>query len=183
MIENTSEEKLFCVFHPDRETLLRCSRCNRPICTSCARQTPTGYRCKECINAQQKVFETALWTDYLVASVIAVILAFIGSLAASFIRFFVILIAPIFGFLISEAVRWGVRKRRSKWLFLVSASATVVGSLPLFLSPLLSFLSGLFIHANIGSITALLPLIWQGLYTFLVASTVYYRLSGIQMNR
>jgi hypothetical protein len=183
MIEELPEEKLYCTFHPGRETLLRCSRCGRPICTSCARQTPTGYRCKECINVQQKVFETAVWTDYIVAAMIALVLAFVGSLAAAFIRFFVILIAPIIGFLISEAVRWGVRKRRSKGLFLVATAATVVGCLPLILPPLLSLLGGLFLKANIGSITALVPLLWQGLYTFLVASTVYYRLSGIQLNR
>jgi hypothetical protein len=182
MTENTVD-KLFCTFHPDRETLLRCNRCNRPICTSCARLTPTGYRCKDCVSNQQKVFETAVWSDYLVAAVIAVILAFVGSLAASFITFFVILIAPIFGFLISEAVRWGVHKRRSKLLFQVATGATVLGSLPLMLSPILVILAGSITHSNFGSLAALLPLLWQGLYTFLVASTVYYRLSGIQMKR
>jgi hypothetical protein len=29
----------------------------------------------------------------------------------------------------------------------------------------------------------LLPLIWQALYVFLVTSTMYYRLSGIQVRR
>jgi membrane associated rhomboid family serine protease len=37
-----------CYRHPDRETLLSCSNCERPICTSCAQQAAVGLRCPEC---------------------------------------------------------------------------------------------------------------------------------------
>lgn len=37
-----------CYRHPDRETLLSCSKCERPICTSCAQQVAVGLRCPEC---------------------------------------------------------------------------------------------------------------------------------------
>lgn len=37
-----------CYRHPDRETLLACSHCERPICTACATQAPVGLRCPEC---------------------------------------------------------------------------------------------------------------------------------------
>lgn len=37
-----------CINHPKRETALRCSRCERFICTRCAIQTPVGSRCKDC---------------------------------------------------------------------------------------------------------------------------------------
>ena len=47
-------EKMYCYNHPQRETVLRCNRCERPMCTSCAVLTPTGYRCKECVRGQQK---------------------------------------------------------------------------------------------------------------------------------
>lgn len=42
------DEHLFCYRHPDRETWIRCGRCDRPICTSCAMQGPVGSRCKQC---------------------------------------------------------------------------------------------------------------------------------------
>jgi hypothetical protein len=42
-------EMLHCTWHPERETLLRCNRCDRPMCTECAVQHPVGLRCKECI--------------------------------------------------------------------------------------------------------------------------------------
>lgn len=39
---------LFCYRHPTRETYIRCGRCDRPICTSCAMLGPVGSRCKTC---------------------------------------------------------------------------------------------------------------------------------------
>ncbi len=41
-------DALYCVNHPDRETYVRCGKCERPICTRCMVQTPVGARCREC---------------------------------------------------------------------------------------------------------------------------------------
>ena len=49
--------KMYCANHPTVETTLRCNRCEKPICAKCAVLTPTGYRCKECIKEQQKIFD------------------------------------------------------------------------------------------------------------------------------
>lgn len=38
----------YCYRHPDRDTLVRCSSCERPICTSCMNETPVGLRCPSC---------------------------------------------------------------------------------------------------------------------------------------
>ena len=43
-----SQGALFCYRHPTRETYIRCGRCERPICTSCAMLGPVGSRCKTC---------------------------------------------------------------------------------------------------------------------------------------
>ena len=170
-----------CAFHPNRETLLRCNRCERPICTSCAIQTPTGYRCKECIRIQQKVFETARSTDHILAFMIPVILSFFGSFLASMLGFFTIIIAPISGVITAEAVRWSVHRRRSKLLFQLAAMGAVLGSLPIIMLDLLPFLFSLGSDNPAWSLYSILTSAWQGLYTFLIASTVYYRLSGIQI--
>lgn len=37
-----------CYRHPDRETGVTCSRCDRPICTDCMTPTSVGMRCPEC---------------------------------------------------------------------------------------------------------------------------------------
>ncbi len=41
-------EVIYCVNHPKRETLLRCNKCNKPICPECAIRHPVGLRCREC---------------------------------------------------------------------------------------------------------------------------------------
>ena len=166
---------LHCANHPDVETSLRCNNCEKPICPKCAKLTPTGYRCKDCVRNQQKVFETAEWYDYPLAFIIAVVLSYLGSLIAAFIGFFVLFIAPIIGVIVAEAVRFVVRRKRSLRLFQLSTLAAVLGSLP----PLIPILFNLFLGGSLmGSMWNLL---WQGLYTFTVATTIYYRLRGINI--
>ncbi len=164
-----SQDTLFCYNHPDRATMLRCNRCERPICASCAVKTPTGYRCRECVRGQQKVFETAVWSDYFIGIVLAGVLAGIGSYIVTFIGFFTLLLAPAIGTLIAEVVRRAVRRRRSKQLFTWITVGAVLGSAPLLLIMLLNL--------------SLFSIIWQVAYTFLMASTLYYRLGGIQLRR
>lgn len=172
------ETRTVCYIHPDRETYLRCNRCERPICTECAVLTPTGYRCKNCVRGAQKVFETTVWTDYPLAIVIAGVLAFMGSIAASVLGFFTIFVAPVFGVLIAETVRWAVRKRRSPLLYKLAAGGALLGALPLLV---IELVSTIFLLSQGGGLTGLFGLLWPGIYTFLVVSTTYYRLSGIQV--
>jgi hypothetical protein len=171
---------LYCYVHPQRETLLRCNRCNRPICIECAQKTPTGYRCRECVHSQQKVYDTAKWVDYPAAILIATILSFAGSYIALYLGFFIIFLAPIAGFIIAEAVRWVTKRRRSMQLFRWVAVATALGSLPFLVFSLI----GIFARLGLGTgfnISSLLGIAWQFLYTALITSSVYGRLGGIHI--
>jgi membrane associated rhomboid family serine protease len=44
-----------CYRHPSRETGVRCSNCDRPICPECMTSTPVGMRCPECARDRTKV--------------------------------------------------------------------------------------------------------------------------------
>jgi hypothetical protein len=165
---------LYCANHPSVETGLRCKTCDKPICPKCAVLTPTGYRCKECVRTQQKVFDTAVWYDFPIAFVIAGLLSFAGSFLAVLLRIFIIFVAAIIGVAIAEAVRFAIRRRRSPQLFLVAAIGAAIGGVLLMLPTLFGLLAGSFV----GS---LLELLWQGFYVVTVTSTVYYRLRGINI--
>lgn len=170
----TDLSTLYCDNHPNVETTLRCNRCEKPICAKCAVLTETGYRCTECVHQQQKTFDTATWFDYLLAIGIALILAYIGSLLTSRIGFFTIFVAPIAGIVIAEAIRFVIRRRRSKRLFKATAAATAFGGL----LPVLSILA--LTGLTIG-LTGIFFFIWPVVYTVIVTSTVYYRLAGISL--
>jgi hypothetical protein len=180
MTDASETTTLYCVNHPQTETGLRCNRCERPICTRCAVLTPTGYRCKDCVRGLQKTYETAAWWDYPLAFVIAGALSFFGSLIVARLGFFTILLSPVAGMIIAEAVRAAVRKRRSRALFRVATVATALGSLVIIAQQavILLLLSS---SGQDVEVVYLLSLIWPALYTFIVSSTVFYRLSGIQL--
>ena len=168
---------MYCYVHPDRETLLRCNRCERPICQSCAVLTPTGYRCKECVRGQQKIFETARWWDYPLAFVTAGVLSYLGSLVAGLFGFFAILIAPVAGMIIAEAVRFVVRRRRSKRLPVIAVVATVLGALLIPVANMVFALLNNYVNLGVG----LMGLLWPAVFAVLAASAVYYRLKGIRI--
>jgi hypothetical protein len=159
--------KMYCANHPNIDTTLRCNKCEKPICTKCAVLTPTGYRCKECIRGQQKVFETAQWKDYPIIFIAVTILAYFGSLIAFRIGFFIILLAPIAGGVIAEIARLITRRRRSKRLFILAAIAAVAGCIPVGLQFIFQF--------------SLFGLIWHIAYVVLMTSALYTRLAGIKI--
>lgn len=168
---------LHCYVHPDRETSLRCNRCERPICAQCAVRMPTGYRCRECVRTQQKIYNTAEWYDYLVGFGTSMVLSLIASIflivISNFIGFFMwfisFAIAGGAGVFIANTTQKVLRKRRSKQLFWLVAAGVVVGALPVIFYLLFS-----------GS---LFSIIWLGLYLFIATPTVYARISGFQFSR
>lgn len=169
-------EVTYCAYHPNRETTLRCRRCEKYICTQCAVRTPTGYICKECSRAQQKAFETAETIDYVLGFAAAVVLSLIGSFLITligFVGFFglilVSLAAPTAGVIIAEALRFVTRRRRSALLFRIILAGLILGALPMGLIQIFSL--------NIFGI------LFQAIYLFVSAPTAYYRLSGIQLLR
>ena len=174
MMDNTTPT--YCTNHPGVETTLRCNKCRKPICAKCAVRTPTGYRCKECVRGQLKIFETAQWYDYLLGFITAGILGLIASLLASlisrlsFIGWILIVIgSPTAGMVIAEGVRLVTRKHRSRALFITVAAAVVLSALPVIILHLLAL--------------DIFTLIFQGIYLFIATPVVYTRLSGIQLTR
>lgn len=167
---------LYCYVHPNRETSLRCNNCDRPICASCAVRMPTGYRCRECVKGHQQIFNTAEWYDYIIGFVAAAFLSGIASFLVTlvggigFFGWFLIAIgSPTAGALVAEAVRYVLRKRRARNLFITVAVGVVVGALPAILIMALTY--------------QFFGILFQVIYLVIATPVVYTRLSGIQLFR
>jgi hypothetical protein len=176
----TNEQQLFCSYHPNRPTALRCNRCGRPICSACAIRTPVGYRCKDCVREQQKVFETAYWYDFPIAFIAAGVVLGLGSILSSFIGFFIILIAALAGNVAVRAVEWSVRYRRSKYLWLAAAAGGVVGCLPVMLPALIM---ALLYYGDIGAVGVLstgIGLLWPAAYAVIAVGSLIASFKGVR---
>ncbi len=133
--DHAEPEILYCANHPDTETLLRCNRCNKPICLRCAVRTPVGYRCRECVAGQQATYYTGVVWDYPLALVVgAALFGLVGLLFSLFrLGFFgfwiAILLGPAVGGGIAEAIRGAVGRRRSRYLGLVAVAGAILGGI------------------------------------------------------
>ena len=166
--QETTQTDMVCYRHPQTETSLRCTKCDRYICPKCAVRTPVGYICPECQRAQENKFFTGKLGDYGIALIIALPLSFMAAfLFATVLNrlgFFSWIIAffaaPFAGGIIAEAVRWGVQKRRSRYLGRIVAGCLILSLLPFILFYLISgnlfglIVPGILLFMGTGTILA-----------------------------
>lgn len=171
-----------CANHPNRETSLRCNRCDKPICPQCAKHTPVGYRCRECLRGQQKAFDTARQIDYPLAAVISAIGAGVAMYLLGFLSWWGLFIAPVVGGGLADIIRSVVGRRRSRSLPTVAVVGGAIGTLPTFWQP---FGRIVFVIAagDIGSLgTVLLGVVMLFAVAGLTLTTLFYRLrAGIRV--
>ena len=177
-----TEAVLHCANHPAVETTLRCNRCEKPICSKCAVQTPVGYRCRECVRGQQAVFETAKTRDYPVAAIVAAVGTGLGAGVLGYVGFWGFFVAPIVGGGIAEVVRWVVGRRRSRYLARWAVIGAGLGLLPLIALPAIGVLMRLGAGVEAGMLGGVLfSVAFPAIYGALIISTLYYRLRGIRL--
>ncbi len=132
---------LVCKRHPNVETLLRCNQCDEPICLKCAVRTPVGYRCRDCIRAQQdRAYNMAPQDPWLVLGLslgLALIAApvFNGLLAllARMLPFYFLLMAALLAGIgagrgLVQLIRRAVQRRRGRFLGLFALIGVILGS-------------------------------------------------------
>ncbi len=127
-----SEQLTYCEVHPDRETSLRCNKCNRLMCPDCAVSTPVGYRCKQCVRQQDDKFFTAGQNDYVV---IAAVCGILSGIATAIIQqigipllFIIFAAIPVGGGIAELALRL-TKRRRGRQSAKIAAASVVVGAI------------------------------------------------------
>lgn len=92
--EQPAEAVPTCYRHPERETWVRCQRCERPICPDCMRDAAVGFQCPECVAEGNKAIRQAktafgggvVRTPIVTYAILALnVLVFLATLAADFL--------------------------------------------------------------------------------------------------
>ena len=159
-------EALVCANHPGRQTHLRCNRCGKPICSSCANRTPVGYRCPECIREQEDVYFTATPIDYVIAILVALPLSLVAGFLATLLGFWSIFLAAFAGTLIGRVSFRAARRRRGRWLPQAVVACVIIGGVLPALPLLLGVFSG---HFS-------LRLLFTGIYIVMATGATYYQM-------
>jgi hypothetical protein len=124
-----SSGTLRCARHPNTATVLRCGRCETPICPRCLVATPVGARCPTC--AGVKRFPMLLKPIELVRSVgFGLGVAAIGTLILNLVPLLGVL-GPLgyaaVGFGVGEAVAVGAHRKRLPLLGPVAVACLFAG--------------------------------------------------------
>jgi len=161
-------DTLYCYYHPNTPTTLRCNRCDKPICAKDAVRTAVGYRCKTCVRQQQDVFFNATPADYVIAAVVALPIGYLAQRLAPQLGFFVIFLGPVIGGLAGEVIWRVTGRRRGRYVWAVALAGLVAGALAALWPQLRLFFSlGAQVFAGI---------LWDAVFFVLMAGAVLARL-------
>jgi hypothetical protein len=121
--------RMFCYRHPDRETYVRCGRCDRPICTRCAMQGPVGFRCKTCGTLANDPLTSFRTSQVVLGLAVAVGGGVVVGLVGAWIGWFSIFISFFAGGVISEAVVRVTGYKRGPIMLGIVLGGIVAGSI------------------------------------------------------
>ena len=115
-----------CARHRNVETVLRCGRCETPICPRCLVPTPVGARCRTCARVK-RIALVAKPKELLRAAGMGVAVAMVGSLVLGLVPFLGLLGLAFLGFAVGEAVSVGANRKRGAELGVLAVACLVVG--------------------------------------------------------
>jgi hypothetical protein len=120
---------LYCYRHPDRETWVRCGRCDQPICTRCAMQGPVGLRCKTCGKPSRDALASLKPNQIAIGLAVAVGLgSAVGYFGAQF-GFFMIVLGFFAGTIIAEALDRTIGIKRGPRILALAITGIAIGGL------------------------------------------------------
>lgn len=145
-------EVLQCTFHPQVQTVLRCSQCGRPICVRCAHPFPVGQLCPVCVGSRRPLYYRAGPLHLLASGAATLAGATLLGLPAAYLArtglglLLAILGGPFVGGLLAQvALRAGGKKRGlavQAVVVLATLAGSLLGALPFFLPYRLGHLEG-----------------------------------------
>ena len=138
-----ADAPLYCYRHPDRETWVRCGRCDQPICPRCARQGPVGFRCRDCGRPAYDPLTSMRPSQLAIGLAIAISGGLVVGMLATSIGFFGLLIAWFGGGLIADAIMRFVGFKRGPIMAGVLVGGIATGAAVAFSIQAASMVAGL----------------------------------------
>lgn len=152
LAERAEDEPLYCTVHPDRETMLRCNRCGRPMCTECAVRHPVGMRCRECVQETRSPIYDVSARNVAIALLVGTTAGVIGGVIAWFVSrifwFLLLFVSPAIGGGIAEAIERATPRKRGRPLQITAGVSVVLGLVVMSLG--LGLLSGNVLGGLVG---------------------------------
>lgn len=128
MSTSAPEDTLHCARHPGTETVLRCGRCDTPICPRCLVSTPVGARCPTCARVKRFTVLALIRPRELMRAVLFGLgVAVIGTIVLGYIPFLGLIGFALMGFGVGEAVAIGVNRKRARELGPVAVACVFIG--------------------------------------------------------
>jgi hypothetical protein len=131
----TEADTLHCARHPDVETVLRCGRCETPICPRCSISTPVGMRCRDCAQVRRPPMYDLrgryLWQALGAALALAIAGGLIFNLALGIAGRSILLAAVLYllaGIGIAEALSAAANRKRGPRLQALAAITVVLAT-------------------------------------------------------
>jgi hypothetical protein len=125
----TEPQPLYCYRHPERETFVRCGRCDQPICMGCAMQGPVGLRCKTCGKPARDALASLRPSQVAIGLLVAAGLsAVVGYFGAQF-GWFMIVVGFFAGSVIAEALDRTIGIKRGPRILAIAVTGILVGGL------------------------------------------------------
>ena len=126
----TEDEVHYCAVHPNKDTELRCNRCNRYMCIDCAVRTSVGYTCKQCVRGHEDKFFQGTTMDYAIVAVVSFIAGALGAFVMGMIGGFIwisIIVAPAVGGAVGQLALSLTGRRRGRQSGYICAGGVLLG--------------------------------------------------------
>jgi hypothetical protein len=120
--------RMFCYRHPDRETWLRCGRCDQPICTKCSVQGPVGSRCRQCGTVRNDPLTSFTPRQLALAAGVSIVAGAVGGFITGYIGFFSIIIGYFAGRFTADAVVRVVGYKRGPVMLTILFGGILLGT-------------------------------------------------------
>jgi hypothetical protein len=123
-----SSDQLFCYRHPDRETWLRCGRCDQPICLKCTIQGPVGSRCRDCGRIANDPLTSFTPQQLLVGIAVASVAGAVAGFIGAYIGYFSIVIGYFAGRFVADAVTRAIGYKRGPVMLTILFGGILLGT-------------------------------------------------------